>query len=619
MIQKRKANYFLIGFFCLILSSGYTQNQGVADSLSEIYIKHSLEDVDELELLKNLAFNEVRNLQLGLEYSNELIRLAKLQGNKFYLHSGYFQQGNKHVDLGNLNEALNSFMNGMKYAIEANYQNGEGNSYCAIADIYAEMGNHINAVQYYYKGIAILRQSGDSVMLATTILNAGDEFLSQGNYDSALHYFEESGVIFNKKKHLIGMAYNLGNTGMVYANTGNHELAEKNINEAIAILEQSEDYYPICFYLIAMSDIYEEKGDLGSAMTYAARSLELAEQHELKQQISDANLKLSELYEAMGKTHKSLDHYKSHIAFRDSVNNLETVQKIADQRTEFEVNLREKEINLLEQSQLLDRIYIAVAVIMLILSVVVLLYFRQRFRTARLVAASERKEHDEKIKDLLSGQETKALQAMVQGQEDERKRLAQELHNHFGSLLATIKVNVNGIDENAISNHGTLSTLVDQACSDIRNMSHALNMGISEDFGLVPALKELTTHLRESGGIAVEFSASMGNGQLESESEILTYRIVQELLSNALKHAEATKLSVMLTCFDEDHLINIMVEDNGKGFDPNKTRSTSQGMGLSSLKQMVADMDGEINFDSTPARGTTVTIDLPISTKSNLI
>ena len=200
------------------------------------------------------------------------------------------------------------------------------------------------------------------------------------------------------------------------------------------------------------------------------------------------------------------------------------------------------------------------------------------------------------------------------------KRLAQELHNHFGSLLATVKVNLNGIDKGAIHNHHILTTLIDQACADVRNMSHSLNMGISENFGLIPALKELTTYLCESGEVEVELSASRCEGSLDFESQIMVYRIVQELLSNSLKHADARFLSVSLTFFEEERLISIVVHDDGVGFDPGKIEQPgTEGMGLESLMKMIKNKDGEIIFDAQPGKGTTVTVDLPISVNTDLI
>ncbi|MEM6831859.1 MAG: ATP-binding protein, partial [Bacteroidota bacterium] len=364
--------------------------------------------------------------------------------------------------------------------------------------------------------------------------------------------------------------------------------------------------------------IYWEEKAIEPAIRHTKLGLSMAVALGLKEQVRDASLLLSELYENEKKYQKALTYKNQYIAYKDSLENTETTKKMADLRTEFEVSLKEKEIDLLENHQSLQRTYIIIAVILLLLSIVVLLYFRQRFYAAKLLAAGEKRNHDEKIKHLLNAQETKTLQAMVAGRDQERKHLAQELHNHFGSLLAAIKVNVNSIDQEAITNHSTLITLIDQACADVRNMSHALNMGISEDFGLVPALKELTTFLNESEELDVTFSATLCQRQMDSDCEILIYRIVQELLSNALKHAEATKLAVSMTCFDEENMINVMVEDNGKGFDPESTPN-GEGMGINSLTKIVTGRNGEIRFDSRPDSGTTVTIDLPITTRLDLI
>jgi adenylate cyclase len=157
-------------------------------------------------------------------------------------------------------------------------------------------------------------------------------------YDTAYVYFKESGIIFEKLNYLIGKAYSIGNIGMVYANTGESNLAEKNIKEAIEILEELGDFYPICVYLISMADIYIEKGDERAALNYAMKSLTLAQQYGLKEQIRDANLKLSELYERSGNPADSYKYYKNYIIYRDSINNIKTVQSMANLRYPFKIH-----------------------------------------------------------------------------------------------------------------------------------------------------------------------------------------------------------------------------------------------------------------------------------------
>jgi class 3 adenylate cyclase len=211
------------------------------------------------------------------------------------------------------------------------------------------MGNHNNSVYYYLSAINILREVNDSVNLASALVNAGDEYFNYGELDSALIFFNESGAIFKAINSEIGVAYNLGNTGLVYAQMGRNEIAENDLNKAIQILTELGDYYPICVYLTYMSDIYIERGEELTAVNYAQRSLDLAKLYGLKDQISDAYLKLSELYEKMGKPIESIKHYKEHIIYKDSVNSITAVQEMADLRTNYEVSLKQGEVDLLEK------------------------------------------------------------------------------------------------------------------------------------------------------------------------------------------------------------------------------------------------------------------------------
>ncbi|MBI3720147.1 MAG: adenylate/guanylate cyclase domain-containing protein [Sphingobacteriales bacterium] len=360
--------------------------------------------VGKLELLRNLAFNEVSNLQLGLKYAEELIVLSKQQKNYSYLYRGYLQKGNKKRGLGNLEEALEAYINSAEAAKKAEYIPGEGTAYGAIADIYSVSNNHPNAMLYYNKAINTLRKANDSIALASAISNAGDEYVNVKLYDSALIYFTESKFLFDKVNYLSGKGYSLGNIGMVYANTGKNDLAEKNINEAIKILEEAEDYYPICVYLISMSDIYRDKGDGITAMNYAKRSLQLATQYGLKEQIGDANHKLSELYEKEGKHAEALNYYKNYITYRDSVNNIAAVQKMADLRTDYEVSQKQVEVDLLNVQKKNQRIVILSTIIVLALLALLAFGLQRRntfIKHTNKIIEAERKRSDDLLLNIL--------------------------------------------------------------------------------------------------------------------------------------------------------------------------------------------------------------------------
>jgi adenylate cyclase len=405
MSPRGKAYYFLISFLCIIALSVSGQDQKLADSLTRIYQEDTAQGVGRLELLRNLSFNEVKDLNLALKYAEELIRLSQQEGNYLYLHRGYFQKGNKKKLLGDLEEALDAYFKSGAAARKANFIPGEATVYGAIGSVYAVSKNYKNAMLYYNKAIATLRQSNDSVALGSAILNAGDAFLTSENHDSALLYFKEAGTIFSKVNYEIGKAYSLGNIGMVYASTGVNSLAEIYMNEAIRIMEGAGDYYPICVYLLSMVDIYLEKDDQRTAQNYARRSLELAQHYRLKEQVSDANLKLSQLYEKAGNPDEALKYYKNHITYRDSVNDIKSVQKMADLRTEHEVAQKQVEVDLLNQQKENQRIIVLSLGIILSLATIILGTLYWYYRTI----SKEKKRSESLLLNILPAETAKEL------------------------------------------------------------------------------------------------------------------------------------------------------------------------------------------------------------------
>jgi len=429
----RKARTLLIGCFWFIISGVSAQDQKIADSLARIYQQNTLTDTAKLELLRNLSFNETRELKKGLQYAEELIRLSKRMGNNNYLRRGYFLKGNKERALGNLDEALEAYFKSAELAKTLHHSKGEGETYGAIADSYSEANNHSNAKLYYNNAITILRRSNESSSLAFVLSNAGNEFRKTRNYDSALLYFREAKVVFDKTNHLSGKSYCLGNIGMVYAEIGKNNLAEKNINEAINILERAQDYHPICDYLISMSDVYLNKGDEQTALNYARRSFHLAEQYALKKQIGDASLKLSELYERAGNLSQAYEYYKSHIEYRDSITNIETERKMGDLRYNFEMSQKQIEVNLLSRQKRNERyLNISLATILGLTIIILGILFKnnQSKQKAYSILNLQKQETDQ--------QKAKAENALIELQVTQEQLIQSAKMASLGELTAGI-------------------------------------------------------------------------------------------------------------------------------------------------------------------------------------
>ncbi len=409
--------YYLMGFFCFIVILSFGQNQKLTDSLIKQLHSDSFKG-NELDLLRTISEEET-NPRIKIEYSELLIDKAAKDSLVEYLISGYSQKGNAHELLGDNLLALDSYFKSLHLANKNNDKSAIGSIMISIAGTYTSLEDARNAIRYYKSGIHLLRAVNDSIKIATSLLNIGDLYINIGKLDSALIYTSESLVIFNKVNFPIGRAYGMGNSGMIYAEQGNDDIAEQNINEAIKILEELEDYYPISVYLTYMSDIYLRKNDYPKALNYAQRSLDLAQKYGLKEQISDANLKLFTLHQQKGNFEASINYLQNYYTYRDSVLNIETVEEMADLRTNYEVSqkqaevdLKQTEVDLLgQQKKNQQLISLAAGIgIVLILIIAIGLFRRNNFiAKAKLLVENEKKRSDLLLLNILPEETAKEL------------------------------------------------------------------------------------------------------------------------------------------------------------------------------------------------------------------
>lgn len=377
--------------FVMLLAVGtklQAQDQKVADSLAIIYKKGGNTTAVQLELLRNLAFNELNDLTLAIKYTNELIVLSRKSKNDLYLFRGYYLRGNKLKLKGNLQEALSDFLLAIKIAQNSKNLVGEGVTYMAMANVFSVMKDTKKAYSYYEKAIAILRKSNEPLKLASALSNLGDEYLKNNQLAQALECFSESGTYFEKSGYTSGIAYTLGNMGVIYFKQGKNKEAESNLNQAIQSLESIEDFYGISEYLIHLSDIYSKQNNWSKALSAAKRSYQLAVKNGYKDQISTSSLQLSKIYESTHKSNLSLSYFKKYVAYKDSVSNVKMVQDLADLRTNFEVSKKQAEVNILEKESEIQKllakkqqnvIYATVVAIILISLLVVGLFRRYQF------------------------------------------------------------------------------------------------------------------------------------------------------------------------------------------------------------------------------------------------
>lgn len=341
---------FLVCISLLILLQSfsdylYGQDQSIADSLEEVLLNFDTNRNDSAEMLLyfKLAYYHT-NPANCLVYAEKLIEEATNIDDPFWLYRGYLQKGNAHKLTGNLDKAIDAYFTSARYAESLPNRTYLGNVYTATADSYKSAKNHPNAILYFNKAISIYRSKSDSLALSVALLNLGSEYLYTETYDSAEIYLTESLRIFTNKNYRIGIAYCQGMLGKIHLKRKNFKMAEEQINSAITILESLNDVYSLSIYRMYLADIAYEKGNYKKAFNQVQVSLQLATENNLKAQIRDAHKVLSRIYLKLGNHKMAYEHLANFISYKDSINNNETIQKMADLRTEYEVSKKQIEV-----------------------------------------------------------------------------------------------------------------------------------------------------------------------------------------------------------------------------------------------------------------------------------
>jgi signal transduction histidine kinase len=201
-----------------------------------------------------------------------------------------------------------------------------------------------------------------------------------------------------------------------------------------------------------------------------------------------------------------------------------------------------------------------------------------------------------------------SVRRVVEAQELERARLARELHDETGQALTSILLGLKPLEQSAEAEAvGAVRELVVSTLQNVRRLAVELRPSALDDFGLVPAVERLSETFREQSGLEVDLAAHLGEERLLPEAETTLYRVIQEALTNVVKHAGASRVSILLQ--RKQGAVVAVVEDDGSGFDPDATREDA--LGLAGMRERLALVGGKLQVESSPGRGTTIAAEVP--------
>jgi len=331
-------------------------------------------------------------------------------------------------------------------------------------------------------------------------------------------------------------------------------------------------------------------------------------------------MNLSEYYHRTGNNSKAYELLEKATDIKDSVLSETNIKQANTLAAIYETGKKQKEILRLKDEKEIQAVSIAKnstlnkVFISTIIGLLIFVYLAYRtVKNEQKITLQKQEIQKQKISELEKDKKLLTAEAMLKGQEEERSRIAKDLHDGLGGMLSGVKLSFNNMKENIVlspENQHSFErsiAMLDKTISELRKVAHNLMPEVLVKFGLDEALKEFCCYIETSTGIDVIYQQLGEDRQLSSQADITIYRIVQELVNNALKHAEAKQIIVQFT---KNHVkAGITVEDDGKGFDINDP-ALKKGAGLSNIMYRVNYFKGTLDINSQPGKGTSVNVEL---------
>lgn len=526
---------------------------------------------------------------------------------------------------GELENALHWILKGVKLMESLDEAQSLPACYTNLATLYASLERPNKATEYFMKCLLKQQQLGDVTGQALTEFNLGVTYFDAGNLSKAEQYFLKSLEVAKAQHNIAGQARIYNSLGGVRTQQGNYQAAIVYYELALPLQIQLKNTVAQAVLYNNLATTYSKIGDHKKMAPLYHAAIRLAKETGSATDLQKIYLNLSKDYEDLGKADSALLYLHLHSAIKDSLFTEEKNRQIVEMQEKFESAQKDKSIAELNQEKSiqaadLDRQkywlggFGLFSLVMLLFGVI----FRQKHKNQKTLATINEELNQTRMVELLKNNELKKVNAYMDGEAAERQRISGELHDRLGSRLATVKLHYDHLAAQSLDDkHRQIvekaNNQLGKALEELRETAHNLSAGILNQFGIVPALQDLCEAITATGQLSIHLDAFELEDRLPSALEIGIFRSVQELVSNTIKHAKATEVSIQLIRHEE-HL-GILVSDNGIGFEFNEPQASS-GIGLQSIATRINTLDGSFNIDSQPNHGTTVVMELPIDISS---
>jgi signal transduction histidine kinase len=523
------------------------------------------------------AFMRLSSYDSAIYYFHRVIDISEKINHLDGLSKAYLNLGIAYTEIPDLNLAQEYLLRSIPVSTQLNKKRFIALAYNNLGTVAQDQLKPELAFDYYTRGYEMYEELGNKQGMANVSNHIGNMYIEWEAYDKAIIHYNKAKKLFREIGDMDGYISAMHNIGSVY-------LYKQEYDQAIEVFDSCLLLAKEIHSLRRMKDLYDVM-----QLTYALNS-----------EFENA-YKYVNLFDAL----------------KDSIFNIEKSKQIAELEIKYE---KEKDLayiysleneNLAKDLQLRVKtnqrnIYLYTGIGIIALVSFIAIYFRLKARKDKIIS-------DQKIRQLEDEKRILAAKAVLEGQEEERKRVAKELHDGLGVLLSTASIHFSAIKDEKPKNKDLIAKaneLIHQATGDLREISHNIMPGLLTKFGFFEAVQELMDKVNDTEDINASYVINCDKIRLPENMEIMLYRIVQELVHNTLKHAQAK--NILLDFSMTDSALSIIYSDDGTGFDLNE-KLEQKSIGLQSILSRIHFLNGQFTDNSTGRIGVHFEIVVPVN------
>jgi len=547
------------------------------------------------------------NYAMALPLGDTALALARQLRDSVKVVTIIANLGNIYQYTGDFDRQLENLLKALSIAQQINLKEKIPGIYHNVANAYYNLEQWKKCIEYCNLSLGYKNPLGGYIYQNRLFSTLGQAYYSLKFTDSALFYFNKAVLESAKKGDTYAESAIYGY--MVNAYADKHDYAQMlwAADRSLTISRnlQSDQLIASALYNSAFAKYLNDNND--GAKKDIREALFISLRDSLQDELKNSYIILSYIAAKEGDKKTFLDAMYKADSIKTAQLNSVKIQEATKLEKKFETEKKDSQIKLqqaeLKRKNIFNYFLIGCAFTLLL---IVLLAYRN-YKQKRTL-------QDQRISELETEKQLTATEAVLKGEEQERTRLAKDLHDGLGGMLSGIKYSMNTMKGNLVMTPDNAQAfersmdMLDSSIKEMRRVAHNMMPEALVKFGLDTALKDFCNDINQSGALKVNYqSIGLETATIDQTTGITIYRIVQELLNNTMKHAAAKNAIVQVS--NTDGLVSVTVEDDGKGFDV-KILNKAKGIGWNNIQNRVEFLKGKLDVNTEPGKGTSVHIEL---------